>query len=87
MLGRHCPTVRVDIDFAYLAYQTGIYNATDMQRFGNTIQKKLIKSDGTIANRVDGSGTSANQNFIGLWLNFHTWHHPYLIRHIKKYRR
>jgi len=63
----------VDIDFAYLAYKTNIFNTTDMQRFGNTIQKKLIKSDGNIANRVDGSGTTANQNFIGLWLNFHPW--------------
>lgn len=63
----------MDIDFAYLAYKTNIFNATDMQRFGNTVQKKLIKADGNIANRVDGSGTSSNQSFIGLWLNLHPW--------------
>ncbi|MGI6685257.1 MAG: Ig-like domain-containing protein [Bacillota bacterium] len=64
----------MDIDFAYLAYKNSInFNATDMQRFGNTVQKKLIKADGNIANRVDGSGTSSNQNFIGLWLNLHSW--------------
>lgn len=64
----------IDVDFAYFAYRNKIvFTETDMQRFGNTIQKKLIKSGGTIADKVTGTGTSPNQTFIGLWLAYYPW--------------
>jgi len=61
------------LQFINLAYDTGIFNETDMQRFANTASKVLIKSDGTIANRLNGSGTANQQGQIANWLIFEPW--------------
>jgi len=64
----------IDVDFVNLAYQNDVvFTQTDMVRFGNTIEKKLIKADGSIADKVSGTGTSSNQTFIGLWVTFYPW--------------
>jgi len=59
--------------FAYLAYQNGIFNATDMKRFANTATKTLAKSDGSIAERLNGSGVSTQPGKFLHWLWFEPW--------------
>ncbi len=65
----------VVVQFAKLAYDNGIFDETDMQRFANTAAKVMVKQDGTIAGRVDGSGTIAQQGMIASWLFFEPWNH------------
>ncbi len=60
-------------EFVYLAYHNGIFNATDMQRFANTATKTLAKSDGSIAERLDGSGVSTQPGKFLHWLCFEPW--------------
>ncbi len=60
-------------EFVYLGYHNGIFNATDMQRFANTATKTLAKSDGSIANRLNGSGTSTQPGKFLHWLWFEPW--------------
>lgn len=64
----------LDMNFVVAAFETGAgFTQADMQRFGNTVQKKLIKSTGVIANKVDGTGTCATQGYIGLWMPLYKW--------------
>ncbi|NLI13378.1 MAG: hypothetical protein GX425_12280 [Peptococcaceae bacterium] len=58
------------LDFIYSAYKYGLFNENDIQRFANTAEKVLIKNDGTIANRVDGSGSANIPGEIAFWLWF-----------------
>lgn len=60
-------------EFAYLAYKNGIYNSTDMQRLANTANKTLAKSNGSVANRLDGSGVSTQPGLYLHWLWFEPW--------------
>ncbi|KUK52380.1 MAG: hypothetical protein XD78_2007, partial [Desulfotomaculum sp. 46_296] len=62
-----------DIEFVRLAYQSGIFSSTDMERFANTASKVMVKSDGTISARVDGTGTTPYPGFISNWLYFYKW--------------
>ncbi len=62
-----------DIEFVRLAYQSGIFSSTDMQRFANTASKVMVKSDGTITAKVDGTGTTPYPGFISNWLYFCNW--------------
>ncbi|GAW91342.1 carbohydrate binding domain-containing protein [Calderihabitans maritimus] len=63
-----------DLSFVYHAYLAGIeFNETDMQRFANTVAKKLIRPDGTIARRVDGSGNYSPESYISLFLWYDPW--------------
>lgn len=62
----------VDVSFAYQAYQNGIvFNEQDMQRFGNTVEKNMIRPDGQVNKYVNGSGgiVSPPAN-LGLWLDY-----------------
>ncbi|OPX84751.1 MAG: hypothetical protein A4E53_03808 [Pelotomaculum sp. PtaB.Bin104] len=63
----------VAVQFIKLAYDNGIFSETEMQRFANTATKVLVKKDGTIAGRLDGSGTVAQQGMIASWLFFEPW--------------
>jgi len=62
-----------DIEFVSLAYQSGIFSSTEMERFANTASKVMVKSDGTISARVDGTGTTPYPGFISNWLYFYKW--------------
>jgi hypothetical protein len=66
----------VDVDFAIMAYQTGlVFSADDIQLFANTLEKNLIRIDGGINEFVDGKspeGLSGAYNvLIGMWLRYH----------------
>ena len=61
-----------DNEFIYWAYRNGIFNSTDMKRFANTA-KVVAKNNGTIANKVDGTGTSAAPGEYSHWLWFEPW--------------
>ncbi|WP_027364774.1 carbohydrate binding domain-containing protein [Desulfotruncus alcoholivorax] len=63
----------VALQFIAMAYDNGIFSAAEMQKFANTAAKVLIKSDGTIANRLDGSGTIDQQGQIANWLVVSPW--------------
>ncbi|MFA5384987.1 MAG: Ig-like domain-containing protein [Eubacteriales bacterium] len=62
-----------DIEFVRLAYQSGIFSSTEMERFANTASKVMVKSDGTISAKVDGNGTTPYPGFISNWLYFYKW--------------
>ncbi|MHB8985534.1 MAG: hypothetical protein ACYC38_06295, partial [Eubacteriales bacterium] len=62
-----------ELEFINFAYKHGIFNESDMQRFANTATKIMTKSDGTIALRLDGSGTSNHPGYISQWLWFSSW--------------
>jgi len=58
----------IDLDFAILAYRSGIvFNREDLSRFQETYEKNIHKS-GTVANTVDGRGEGRYKNAIGRWL-------------------
>lgn len=63
----------VDGDFVVMAHQAGIvFTDTDLQRFANTIEKNLIRSDGKINEFVNSTPVNgANELLIGLWLRFY----------------
>lgn len=64
----------IDVDFAYLAFKDGIvFNKSDMQKFGNTVEKKMLHSDGNVAVLVNGEGTIDENVFIGGWLRYHKY--------------
>lgn len=65
----------IDVSFAYLAYANGIvFNEQDMQRFGNTVEKKLIRADGKVSSRVDGKlYTSNTPSYLGMWLEYNRY--------------
>ena len=58
----------IDIDAAFEGYKAGlVFNKDDMIRFANTGAKRIIKTDGNIANNVLGDGTTPYFWYIGLW--------------------
>lgn len=68
----------IDIQFAYEAYQAGIvFNEQDMVRFGNTLEKYVIRSNGTFAVNVDGVNNIDISSFpyggIGNYLSLHKY--------------
>jgi len=61
----------IDVDAAFQGYSDGVvFTADDMIRFANTGAKKVIKSDGSIANDILGSGTTQLPWQIGMWSAF-----------------
>jgi len=60
-------------EFVNIAYHNGIFNATDMQRFANTATKTLAKSDGSVAERLNGSGVAPRNGKFLFWLWFEPW--------------
>lgn len=64
----------IDVDFAYLAFKDGIvFNESDMQKFGQTVEKKMLHSDGNVAVLVNGGGTIDDNVYIGGWLRYHRY--------------
>jgi len=62
-----------ELEFINYAYKHGLFSDTDMQRFANTATKIMVKSNGSIAHRLDGSGTSPLPGTIAQWLWFAPW--------------
>ena len=62
-----------DMEFVNLAYRNGIFSSADMQMFANTGSKLMVKSGGTIADAVDGSGTYDHPAEFANWLWFEPW--------------
>ncbi|TYO96451.1 Ig-like domain-containing protein [Desulfallas thermosapovorans] len=60
-------------EFAYLSYKCGLFNNNDMQRFANTATKTLARSNGSVAERLNGSGTSTQPGKFLHWLWFEPW--------------
>lgn len=62
----------IDVSFAYLAYANGIvFDEQDMQRFGSTVEKNLLRPDGKVSSRVDGKlYTSSTPSYLGMWLKY-----------------
>lgn len=59
---------KTDVDAAFQGYKSGlVFNAEDMLRFANNGAKKLIKSDGSIANNILGEGSNPYSWYIGFW--------------------
>ena len=59
---------KTDVDAAFLGYSAGIvFNEDDMIRFANNCAKRLIKSDGSIADNVLGGSSTPYTWFIGFW--------------------
>lgn len=74
----------IDVDFAYLAFKDGIvFNKSDMQQFGNTVEKKMLHSDGNVAILVNGEGTIDENVYIGGWLRYHKYA-PSLFNYFKE---
>jgi hypothetical protein len=64
----------IDVDFAYLAFKDGIvFNKNDLKKFGNTVEKKLLHSDGSVAMLVNGDGTAEDNIYVGGWLRYHRY--------------
>ena len=64
----------IGVDFAYLAFKAGIvFNENDMQKFGRTVEKKMLHSDGNVALLVNGAGTINDNIYIGGWLKYHKY--------------
>lgn len=65
----------IDVAFAHMAFSDGIvFTEQDMQRFGNTVEKKLIRSDGQVNSRVDGNLYLAQApSYLGMWLEFNPY--------------
>ncbi|MCL6559646.1 MAG: hypothetical protein K6U74_12780, partial [Firmicutes bacterium] len=67
----------IDIDFASMAYHAGIvFTADDIRRFGLTLEKKMLKPDGTVALHVTGANTvqdSSHPDLIGQWLRYYEY--------------
>lgn len=62
------------VDFAYLAFKDGIiFNKNDIQKFGNTVENRMLHSDGNVAALVNGQGTIINNIYIGGWLRYHQY--------------
>ena len=63
----------LDIRFAEKAYRAGIvFNETDMIRFGNTLNRNIIKTSTSVANNVDGRGSTESMR-ITTWAMLYPW--------------